>query len=501
MRGFDRKILSVLLVAGLLSATLAVADAQSSLDKGIIQYQRENYDEALGFLKAAREEEPQSTRVAYYLGLTYKKMQDYLQAKFFLTQAVEGTPKIQEALLELIEVCYQLDDIESAKRWIAVAEDQGLRPGQTSFIKGLVLMKNGETEEAVRSFRDAKDLEPSLKQNADFQIGLAHLKDKSFDDAEKSFQEVIQLDPNTDIARYADEYKKALDRRREGGKPFNLSVGLFEEYDDNVILKPGDESSIGAVGNQEDWREVVTFGAELSRKFNGVFGASVRYDFYGAKQNDLHAFDVNSHTVGVAPSVYFGEHAFSVPVQYNRTWVDDDDFLSTVTVNPLVNLKLAENQLGQLGVKFQDKNYLQTPVFDAENRDAFRWAPGAGWFYFFNENKSFVNFRYEFDAENTKGTNWDYEGHRLSAALQIPFCEKWKATAAGDAYWQDFDHVNTFFNVKRSDDNTTGSVMLSYAIAPWVEWQLRYTYVDHRSDISIYQYTRNIVSTGLSAKF
>ena len=47
-----------------------------TLEKGIGQYKHENYDEALGTLKTARQEEPESTLAAYYLGLTYKQLQN-----------------------------------------------------------------------------------------------------------------------------------------------------------------------------------------------------------------------------------------------------------------------------------------------------------------------------------------------------------------------------------------------------------------------------------------
>ena len=227
----------------------------------------------------------------------------------------------------------------------------------------------------------------------------------------------------------------------------------------------------------------------------------LQYDFYYTKQNELHAFDLNSHTFGVAPSFYLGSNVLSVPVQYNYTWVDDQDYLGTLSVNPLINVKIAENQLGQLGVKFQDKNYEQTPVLVAEDRNGTRWAPGAAWFFFFNQNKSFLNLRYEYDSENTRGNNWDYGGHRASAAVQLPLVENWKMTLVGEGYWQDFKNTHSAFNVKRSDENYTGSASLAYSFNKDWEWQIRYTYIDHPSNITIYEYTRSIVSTGVTARF
>lgn len=503
MPRFSKKIGCCLLLAGLLFSVrpaLAV-DSQTSLDKGVIQYQRENYDEALGLLKAAKQEDPQSTRVSYYLGLTYKKMEDYKQSQLFLTEAVEGSPKIKEALLELIEVCYQLDDVESAKKWIALAEEQGMRPGQTKFVKGLVLVKDGKSAEAIQAFKEAKELEPALKQNANFQIGLVHLKDKSYGEASKSFQEVILLDPNTEIGRYAEEYKKNLDQRRRATKPLNMTAGIFEEYDDNVVLKPNDDLATVGINQSKDWREVFTFSADLNKKFNEFVGGAVQYNLYHTLQNEQHAFSLSSHTVGAVPSLYAGGNVYSVPVQYNYTYVDGNDFVSTISVNPLANIKLAENQLGQFGVKYESKNYIAAATSAVEDRDAYRWAPGVGWFYFFQENKAFVNLRYEFDSENTTGRNWDYQGHHVSAATQWPVLEKWKLTLSADAYWQGYQNTHSSFNVKRTDENYTLSAGVSYPVTEQMDWQLRLMHVEHVSNIDVYAYTRDVISTGLTVKF
>ena len=70
--------------------------------------------------------------------------------------------------------------------------------------------------------------------------------------------------------------------------------------------------------------------------------------------------------------------------------------------------------------------------------------------FYLGENVFSVSVQY-----NTTGVDWDYDGHRVSAAIQVPIVGRWKATLMGDAYWQDFNHTHTIFNVKRSDNNYT----------------------------------------------
>lgn len=473
----------------------------SSLEEGIALYQRENFDEAEQALQKAREEEPSSTRAAYYLGVTAKRLQKYKEARQHLSDAVSGTPKIKEALPELIEVLYQLNDAAEAEKWIGVAEQENVRPAQTAFLKGLVLMRQDKPTEAIESFKKAKELDVSMQQAADYQIGMAHLRQESFSEAAEAFKEVLVLDPNTDIGAYANEYVKALERRRDADRPWKLNVGVYGEWDDNVVLKPSDSTTVQDIGSEDDFREVVTLSAEYNHRWNEGFGTKLSYDLYFANQEDLDQFDVHSHTFGVTPSWYAKQFTFSLPILYNYTWVDNDDFLGTVTVNPTVNVRAGTSQVFQGSVKLQDKNFFRTPVLADEDRDAFRVAPGVAWYWFFMDNQGFLGGRYEYDYEDTDGRNWEYSGHRGNVSFQWPFTAELKGTVSAEYYAQDFENTHSIFNTKREDDSTTLSALLSYSFTKQLELQFRYTYVNHDSNLSLYEYDRNVYSTGVAYRF
>lgn len=486
-----------LFLSAVLVSQLALA---SSLEQGIALYQRESNDEAAQVLKKALQEDPSSTRAAYYLGLTHKRLQRYKEAKENLLLAVTKEPKIKEALLELVEVLYQLNQNEEAERWIAVAEAQGVRPAQTAFLKGLVLVKRDKTAEAIEAFAKAKELDGGMRQSADYQIGIANLRLKSYAAAEAAFKEVLVLDPNTDIGVYAQEYMKAIERRREAERPWKLKLGIFGEWDDNVVLKPSDVTSVDNIGG-DDFREVVTLNAEWTHKFSDRFGAKVNYDLYYANQEDLDAFDLNSHTVGLTPTWYAENWTIGVPVTYNYTWVDGEDYVATLTGAPTLSYRMGDSHLLQAAVRFQDKTFFPSPALPAEDRDAFRWAPSAAGYWFFKENQGFLGARYEYDSENTAGQNWDYDGHRVGVSFQWPFTEKLKGTLAAEYFWQDFDNVHTVFGIKREDETLTLSALLTYSFTKQLDVQLRYTYVDHDSSLALYTYDRNVYSAGVVYRF
>ena len=176
-----------------------------SLTKGIEQYKQENYIEAINILEKARKEDPNSSAAAFFLGLSYKQMLDYQKALEHLRDAVTLTPRIKEALVEIVEVLYQIYEVgkpEEAEKWIKVAEEEKIFPAKIAFLKGLLLQKEGKNLEAVESFEKAKGLDKTLAQSADIQIALCYLKEKDLKKAKGRFQIAVQHDPQSDLGRF-----------------------------------------------------------------------------------------------------------------------------------------------------------------------------------------------------------------------------------------------------------------------------------------------------------
>lgn len=477
------------------------ADVDSSLEQGITLYKKENFDEAVVLLKKARQEDPNSSLAAYYLGITYKQLQDYKLAKGQLTDAVTLTPKIKEALVELIEVLYQLGEIEEAKSYIATAERENIKPSQVAFLKGLVLLKAGENMDAITAFENAKVIDPSLAQAADYQVGIANLKEKRFAEAKKVFHEIIILDPNSDLAGLSNEYMEALKRKEEAERPFRATLNVSGQYDTNVLLKPGDDTVATGISDESDWREVVTFMGQGRKKFNDNLGIDGQYSMYFAHQNDLGAYDVLSHTVVVTPNYYFKNGTLGIASGYNYTDVGRSKYMTTISASPLINYIIGNKHMLQANFKYQKKDFARDPFIPDEDRNSNDYGGGLGYYFFFAENKGFFGLHYGLNKEDAKGVNWRYLGNRFTATVLYPFFKKFKLSVAGDAFLQDFSDTNTIFRVKRDDKVYTVSSMLAYNFWKEAELQFRYTYVRDNSNITVYDYDRSIYGLGIEYKF
>lgn len=488
----------------LLPASISVAQEQkeiSSLERGIGQFKHENYEEALPLLQQARNEDPGSTLAAYYLGLTYKQLQDYKGAIPHLRDAVSRPPKIVGALIELIDSLYQVGELDQAMTWISEAKKEGIRPAQISFLEGLILLKQENNPQAIDAFKRAKSLDKTMEQSCDYQIGIAHLKAREFNYAKDAFNEVIVREPLSSIAKYANEYLDALARREGAARKWRASFGFAWQYDDNVILAPDETTSNIDISNKADYREVYTADLEYNRKAGERLGLKGEYLFYYGKQNDLGFYNTMSHSVVMQPSLNFERSLLTFPATYTHTLVNERSYLSNPAVSSIYNFMFGDNQMGQAFLQYNNRNYLWTPSMPSEDRDGNELRGGLGWYIFFRQKKAFFNLRYEANHDWTEGDNWEYGGNRITAAVSTPVIDKLKLTLSASSFLQNFSNKHSVFNLERKDTVYTMSSLIAYEFRKGCELQAQYIHVKDDSNINVYTYNRNISSIGLQCKF
>src|SRR3989337_1374987 len=129
--------------------------ANPELNQGIADLKAENYEEAVASLLKARENDPSSSIAAYYLGLAYKQQQEYKEAIIHLKDAVTLRPGVKDGFLDLAELYYYTGQTEESLKQLGFAEEKNVRPAQTAFMKGLVLMRLERNKEAMEAFRNA----------------------------------------------------------------------------------------------------------------------------------------------------------------------------------------------------------------------------------------------------------------------------------------------------------------------------------------------------------
>ncbi len=487
------------------------ASSESALlQKGIEQYKQENYEESVERLKKARQEEPRSSPAAFFLGMAYKQIQDFPKAAENLREAVSLTPRIKQALVELIDVLYRMgseDNLKEAKKWIEVAEKESILPAKVAFQKGMVLRKEGKIDAAVKSFEKAKSLDKSLTQSAEIQIAMAYVQDRELKKARDRFKAAVQFDPASDLGGFARKYQDLVEDRIEREKPLRATLGVYGGYDSNVILSPSDSSVAAAdiTGKDSSFlRPTVRVDYVPTLKGSWLFNGS--YSFSGNWYNNFSSSHDNvSNSLYAAPGYSFGRHAINLPISYLHYMVKSpsfEEYLQYFSIGPLYRTLLKQNHILELFVSYDVKEYTDPPLIPAGDRDATGPRAYAGWIWTFKP-EAFFNLKYTFFKNDADGSDWDNIVNSFSLNIAYPLKKKLKLQLSGAANFEDYSNANsvTGFTEKRSDQIYVGSIGLTWEFYKKTRLILQASRTVDDSNIGIYDYDRNIFVAGVEYRF
>ena len=488
--------------------------------QGVDQYKKENYEEAAEALEKAREKEPQSTVAAFFLGLAYKQMQDYLKAAVNFRDAVSRTPRIKEALVELVEVLSRMgkpEDLKEAKEWLAVAEKEKIFPAKTAFLNGLILSKEGKNLEAVPYFEKAKKLDESYTQSAEFQIAMNYVKAKQLDKAQERFRAAVLFDPQSDLASFARQYQDSVEKRLDQQVRFTL--GAFGEYDDNAVsMWNGAGTSALPWTTDEDQqtsRLRTQFRVDYVPILSGPWLFNAQYALSGSwNENYSNSRDNVSNGIYLAPGYNFGQAAANLVVNYNLSMKKKADlgdyrkYSEYLSVGPMVRGLFAKQHLLEAFAGFDNKEFFDPATDGRNDRDSKTLRAYLSWIWSFTPG-AFFNLRYEYTQEDSDGIWWENTGHKFSVNSSYPLTPRIALQANGQFFVQDYDSdtipdpipSNAAKVNERKDQTAIGSVGLTWEFMKNTMLIGQYTHVHADSTISIYDYNQNIIKAGVEYRF
>jgi hypothetical protein len=168
---------------------------------------------------------------------------------------------------------------------------------------------------------------------------------------------------------------------------------------------------------------------------------------------------------------------------------------------PTVNFIFFPNHIGQLSVGYIRREMHKPSLDRHEDRDGNIYSVSPGYVYSFKSGRGIFNFRYEFSMDNTEGKNWENAGNRINLSLLLPVMDKLSFTISGEVFLQDYQHTHTFFGMKRSDRTYYGAAGMRWEVLKGLTLSFLYSHTHADSNISVYEYKRNVYTTGLEYTF
>ena len=499
-------IAALVLGACMLCSSPARAES-SSLEQGIAQYRAENFEEALTLLEKSRAEQPESSLAAFYLGMARKQSGDLAGAIKDLSDAATLKPPVLDSYLELADAWHVQGDEAKALEWAQRSEEAGVRPGQSAFMKGVILAAQGKIDQAHQAFEKAKKADATLTQSADFHIAILMARSRKMAGARDALRAVVASDPNSEMASYAKEYEQSFTRLLESHRTWRLAVGLNYLYDDNAISNPTSAGAQALIGNptgQRDHAFLGTLKADYTPMLAGDALFSAQYLLQSTKygSGDNPSTVINSLTL--IPGYSLGSSALSLPVNYSHVLLKEEKYQQLFSVRPTWSWLAAPQHILQGSLGYSKREMLFDPLTRDEDRDASIYTASAGYIHSYGSQGGMASLRYDLSYDDTDGANWKNRGHRVSLNGVIPLTATLKANLSAEVSLLDYLNRNSVIpqsNVRRDDTTWFATAGVTWNLTPNIALSAQYAHTTAQSNIPVYDYTRNTFSTGVEFSF
>ena len=169
---------------------------------GKINYERENYGDALKYLNAAAKDDPQNAEVSYMIGRSYADMQNYKQAIPYYQKAIEQDGSKYGWIYELGLISYANNNNADALKYIQLAGEKGY-PKDNGYLQNLAIanLDAGKFDEGISVLNDLLKKRPADLTLLDM-TAQAYYDHGKYDDAMNNWDAILGYDKSNASALY-----------------------------------------------------------------------------------------------------------------------------------------------------------------------------------------------------------------------------------------------------------------------------------------------------------
>lgn len=493
-------LLPLVLLVGLLHP-LPVLATGDFLTTGIAEYRAENYEEALESFALARQSGEDET-LAYYLGLTRKRMGDARGALGSFREALRLGAPPAAVYRELADCYLVLDDPAGARQALADGEAAGVRASELNLVRGQLLARERRYDEALATFSQVEKEAPELAGQARFQMAQIYAAQQKPQQARASLQAVIDMSPDSELAAYARDYERQFAAAIEQHRTWRATTQFAYLYDSNAIGKPEDDVNLT---DAVDHAWVANLRLDYQPLLEGNILFSGRYAVNTATYDENDSSNQIVQNLTLTPGVKGAAGSLTVPVYYTHYFLDGEQYQQLIGTRPTLNLRMGRAQIVQLSGGYAHRtmlrDYLNAATEALESRDADVFTAGGGYIYLFAGGRGMSNLRYEWSDDQARGSNWRIKGDKLALNLLLPLSASVAANGGGEVLWQNFEGEHSFYGYRREDRVYGATAGLSWEVLAALKLYTQYSFTRADSNLPVYDYSRHAVTAGVEINF
>jgi tetratricopeptide (TPR) repeat protein len=519
-----------LLLAALLFPLVAApahgqtTEADVYVAQAIIDFDDRRYDEALKNLQEALKREPDHVEALYYAGVVNMALRRPAEALPYLLRAQRKSPTDRSIAFQLGLAYFAQQQYEQAEPPLERVFEADPTVDGLGYYVGFMRYRKKDYRGALGAFRAGRATDPQLQQLTRFYTGLSLAALGLPAQASAEVEQALRLAPGSALTGPAERLRDTIRAAAEQGRRLSAEVRVGLLYDDNVIVRPGPSSTEPLVPILRDKR-YDSIGELFGAQFNYVWWqtetweSAFGYSFFGTYNNELPSFNITDHMVNA--SLTYKTSLLDMPAQFglqyawDMLYLDDTEFLRRNTATLTALLVESDRHLTQTFFRYQNKEFFEEnpPPLAEEFRDADNFMVGALHLLRFAQDRHLIKGGYQFDVEDAQGRNYRYHGHRFLAGGQYTL--PWY----GIRLFYDFDvHLRSYLErnsvlptyapgtKRRSDDEYNNTVRAELPFAGPTLWgnstrmtlSASYQNTVAKSNLEVFEYTRNVYSLSLS---
>ena len=487
--------------------------SQTSSDlivRGAAALARQDYEAALRAFDAAAQADPADAEAAFFQGVALNRLGRPAAALARLERAAKAPSPHADLAFETGWALLGLNRWRAAIAQLERYEKANPRRGQTSEFLGRAHLGLGELDAAEAELKEAVRRDPSLQPTVRICLALLEARRKNVAASREQLRALLRDAPPTAAGRMVRDELERLVRLapspRGPEKPWHVTFSTGGGYDSNVISQ-GDSVPLPADVSRKH-ATFLTAALDASYDLLATPGdtLAVGYGFQSATYNGLASANSISHALYADYRHAFSDRLMGgLRVSDAFTRVGGRDFSNQWAVRPALAYRLADWTVSELSCTFARSDFY-APVPPAQNRDGDTHT--AAFVQYFYPQGTHLEARVGvFHTVNrAEGSDFDSRASGVLFGLRHPLF--WKI--AGEVgYTRSFDrgdHANSLPGpggaaVKRTTHSDTLSLRLTRPLSDVMSLYLGYDYSRADSNISFYDFHRQVWSAGILLSF
>lgn len=491
-------------------------DTQITFEKGLFHFKAEEFEEALEIFERVKKIRP-TTLVSFYLGLVYKQTGDLQKAKDSFIEAITGVPKVYDAYIELINIHYNLNELEEAKKRLKEADALGIYPARVSFLKGLIHAKEGDFIKAREAFQKAKELDKALTDACDLQIALTYVQERKFVEAERAFKSLLETTKQTALSEFIKDYLNNLSRLAKVFRPYSFNLVLGSHYDSNVVSKPNEKIGLAVVDEitqKADWLYSLNFRAKYHPLLSGRFSFNSELSVFAKRYNKLKTYNSESISLSVTPGFNLSKYTLTMPLELSLNWFKKQRDSATIGLRPSFMYKISESSIIQLGtgITIKDKLRYIDNADPEEDSDGTLYDINLAYHHIFREGLGLFTFRYDVVKDYTEGKNLRNLSHKINTLVIYPIVERFSLIGSFEFIKQVFEHIHNLSGkeipgfsptrpTRRKDEIINFGAGINFNLYNSVRLNFLFNSIYNKSNLKIYEYKKKTYNFELNINF